>query len=82
MHFFRLSALQNREFQGCFPKTEVLGKPLGIQIIHRQHHLFPLRILSGQDGFYFPRPILPGPPGQAHCLTGFAKVLEKQNSCI
>jgi hypothetical protein len=28
LRFFRLKALQNREFQGCFPKTEVLGKPL------------------------------------------------------
>jgi hypothetical protein len=27
LQFFRLSALQNCEFQGCFPKTEVLGKP-------------------------------------------------------
>jgi hypothetical protein len=28
LRFFRIKALQNREFQGCFPKTEVLGKPL------------------------------------------------------
>jgi amidohydrolase len=27
LRFFRLKALQNREFQGRFPKTEVLGKP-------------------------------------------------------
>jgi hypothetical protein len=27
LRFFRLKALQNREFKGCFPKTEVLGKP-------------------------------------------------------
>jgi hypothetical protein len=27
LRFFRLKALQNREFQGCFPKSEVLGKP-------------------------------------------------------
>jgi hypothetical protein len=29
---FQAKALQNCEFQGCFPKTEVLGKPQLIQI--------------------------------------------------